>query len=263
MPPDSRKQIKKPKRKIPLILVSNDDGISSPGILLLAAALKPLGKVVIVAPDREQSAASHALTLHKPLRIYEQEKNTFSVSGTPTDCVNLAVNAILKELPDLVVSGVNRGANLGDDLHYSGTVAAAVEGVIFGIPAIAVSQLYGEKMDFSYASEFAAKVARKVLQEGLPPGHFLNINVPNLPKSKIKGYDITTQGKRNYGDVIVEKLDPRGKKYYWIGGNQEEFIDIVGSDCNAVLNSRISITPVRTELTAHEYLDHMRSWEIK
>lgn len=262
MPRDTKTPARKIARRRPLILLSNDDGIAAPGLQMLASALRPIGRVVVVAPDREQSAASHALTLHKPLRIDLYAKDQYAVNGTPTDCITLGINTILKTLPDLVVSGVNRGANLGDDLHYSGTVAAALEGAIFGVPAIAVSQMAGDRMRFDAACAFAARLARIVLREGLPPGVLLNVNVPNLPKGKIRGYECAIQGKRNYGDVIVEKLDPRGKKYYWIGGNLGDFTDIAGSDCNVVQAGKIAVTPVNIALTDHHFLQQLKTWQL-
>lgn len=262
MPRDTKTPVRKIARRRPLILVSNDDGIAAPGLQDLATALRPIGRVVVVAPDREQSAASHALTLHKPLRIDLYAKDRYAVNGTPTDCITLGINTILKTLPDLVVSGINRGANLGDDLHYSGTVAAAVEGAIFGVPAIAVSQMAGDRMRFDAACAFVARLARRVLQEGLPRGVLLNVNVPNCPRSRLRGYEVTIQGKRNYGDVIVEKIDPRGKKYYWIGGNLGEFKNIPGSDCNAMMAHKISVTPVNITMTDHAFVPQLKAWPL-
>ncbi len=246
-----------------LILVSNDDGIYSDGIQLLAHKLKRLAQVVVVAPDREKSAASHSLTLHRPLRIHKIKKNFYAVSGTPTDCITLGVYEILKKKPDLVVSGINRGGNLGDDVHYSGTVSAALEGAIIGIPSIAVSLVSREEgLRFGPATNFAVKLARKVLQTGLPRGVVLNVNVPDLPQHRIKGYLFCKLGKRNYGDIIVEKMDPRGKKYYWIGGDEAGYTNIEGSDCNAILEGKISITPLKVDVTDYPFLEDVRNWKI-
>lgn len=245
-----------------LILVSNDDGVYSDGIRILGKALGQVGKVVIVAPDQERSAASHSLTLHRPLRVKKIEPDIFSVDGTPTDCITLGVNELLPRRPDLIVSGINKGANLGDDVHYSGTVSAALEGAIMGIPSIAVSMMPGEKYHFATAANFIVRLAKKVLKEGLSPGIILNVNVPNLPAGQIKGYRFTKQGKRDYGDIIAERIDPRGKKYYWIGGNMTDFMDIPGSDCNAILANSISITPVKVNLTEHESLETLNQWKL-
>lgn len=194
--------IKSRSKKKPIILVTNDDGIHFEGIQILATALKSLGRVVIVAPDREQSAVSHTLTLYRPLRVHELSKDVYSVDGTPTDCVNLAVNEILRQQPDLVVSGINKGPNLGDDLNYSGTVSAALEGGILGIPSIAVSVSTFEKHRFHPAAQFTKRLAKKILKEGLPDDVILNVNVPNVDEKKIKGYKFTTQGRLDYGNII-------------------------------------------------------------
>ena len=248
-----------------IILVSNDDGIQSTGIQTLAKALKkiPDAKIIVVAPDREKSAASHSLTLHRPLRILSPQKDQYAISGTPTDCITLGIYQILKKKPDLIVSGINHGANLGDDVHYSGTVSAAMEGAINGVPSIAVSLVMkSEKPKFDVAANFAAKLTKAVLKNKLPPGLVLNVNVPELPKNKIKGYVYSKLGKRNYGDIIVENLDPRGKKYYWIGGDQRSYEDIPGSDCNAILEGKIAITPIQADMTNYSFLDKIRSWKI-
>lgn len=251
-------------RTKPLILVSNDDGFRADGILALAEALRRVGRVVIVAPDDEQSASSHSLTLHRPLRVHRQGEGVFSVNGTPTDCITLAVHTILGRRPDLIVSGINRGANLCDDVHYSGTVSAAIEGALMGIPSIAVSLVaYGE--DFPYyatASAFAARLSRRVMKERLPLGFVLNVNVPNLPESKIRGHEFTRLGKRDFGDVIVEKIDPRGRKYYWIAGNDRRFRNVPGSDGNALKARKIAITPLQVDLTHYTLLDSMRGWTL-
>ena len=237
------------------ILISNDDGINSEGLHVLADSLRDLGEIFIVAPDREQSAASHALSLHNPLRIDEISENIFSVDGTPTDCINLAVNGILKDKrPDIVISGINKGENLGDDITYSGTVSAAMEGTLLGIPSIAVSIASRKNFDFDTASYYALIIAKYVIDKSLPPGTLLNVNVPNLPKSKIKGIKVTTQGKRVYGEPIVEKIDPRGRKYYWIGGDELRFLNIKDSDLVAVTQGFVSVTPIKLDLTDSDFL---------
>lgn len=246
----------------PLILVTNDDGFYSDGIRVLAKSLEAVGKVVIIAPDQERSAASHSLTLHRPLRVRKVRSDLYSVDGTPTDCITLGVHEILPRRPKVIVSGINKGANLGDDVHYSGTVSAAIEGGIMGIPSIAISMMPSEKYHFETAAQFAVRLTKKVLQEGLPQGVILNVNVPNVPSKQIKGYCFTKQGKRDYGDIIAERMDPRGNKYYWISGNMFAFKDIEGSDCNAVLANYISITPIRVNLTEHEVLETLSLWKL-
>ena len=233
----------------PLILVCNDDGIGARGILALEKAMKDLGKVVVVAPDRQMSAVSQSITLHRPLRIKKIAENSYTVDGTPTDCVVLAINEILGKKPDLVVSGINHGPNLGEDVHYSGTVSAAYEGGLKGVPSFAVSLVSRECKSFEAAANFSERLARKLLSSGLPKGIILNVNVPDLPEDKISGYAITRQGKRDYGSLIIAKEDPRGEKYYWIGGNDAGYVDIEGSDCNAIKEGKISITPLRIDIT--------------
>ena len=247
-----------------LILVSNDDGISAPGIRILARSLKRIrgARVVVVAPDTEKSAASHALTLHRPLRVKKLSKDFYAVDGTPTDAVMLAVHTILKQKPDLIISGINRGANLGEDVHYSGTVSAAMEGAIMGIPAIAVSVVALHHFRYDVAARFSIKLVRKVLRDGLPLGVVLNVNVPNLSNRKIKGYSVTSLGKHNYGDVNVEKIDPRGRPYYWIGGTPHQFEDRPGSDCDAFLKGRISITPIKADMTDQFFLKKLKKWKL-
>ena len=245
----------------PTILLCNDDGVRSEGIEALAAAMKDVGTVYIVAPDRERSAASHSLTLTHPLRVEKLGPRTYSVDGTPTDCVNLGVNGILKgRKTDLLVSGINKGANLGDDITYSGTVSAAMEGTILGIPSIAVSVVTRSRFRFDVASEFTVNVARKVMQQGLPDDTLLNVNVPNVPKDKIPGVRMTRMGKRVYGDVIVEKRDPRGRKYYWIGGDYLSSEEVPGSDLEAIEDNYISITPIHLDLTNYAALRALRKW---
>lgn len=262
MPFDHRRKFTPSNGKRPVILVTNDDGIHSDGLKALAKALRSIGRVVVVAPTVERSATSHALTLHRPLRVNRVGNDVYSVDGTPTDCVNLGVSEILKGSPSLLFSGINCGANLGDDVHYSGTVAAAMEGGILGIPSVAISLHAHERFMFGGAASFAATLAKKLLKTGLPKGIILNVNVPNRPPKLIKGFQIAFQGKRRYGDIVVEKTDPRGRKYYWIGGDEEGFEDLPGSDCNAVLARYISITPIRADLTAHSFLKTMRQWRL-
>ena len=232
------------------ILVTNDDGIQSEGLLKLARALEGIAEVWVVAPDREQSAVSHALTMGRALRkkrIKDLGPRHFAVNGTPTDCVLLAAHKILSAKPDLLVSGINRGENLGEDISYSGTVSAAIEGTILGIPSFAISLVARRNFDFTHASSFAARLARNLLRHGLPKNTFLNVNVPRGkgPKS----YRITRMGKRVYGDSVQEKVDAWGKKYYIIGGNDPGYADTEDSDFKAIAGNSISITPLHLDWT--------------
>jgi 5'-nucleotidase len=246
-------------RAPPFILVSNDDGIHSEGLRALADSLATLGEVLIVAPDREQSAASHALTLHRPLRLNELGPNRYAVDGTPTDCVNLAVS-VAPRRPTLVVSGINNGANLGDDVTYSGTVSAAMEGTLLGIPSIAVSLIGRRDFTFDVAAACAQRLAAWVLTHGLPPDTLLNVNVPPATNGVgPRGIAITRMGRRRYGDAVVEKVDPRGRKYYWIGGEELEFVDEEGTDFHAVRNGFISITPIHLDLTNYNSFEALRA----
>ena len=244
------------------ILISNDDGINSEGIKALAKAMKPLGEVYVVAPDRERSASSHSLTLYHPLRVEEVAKNWYSVDGTPTDCVNLAINGILKMRPDLVVAGINKGPNMGDDITYSGTVSVAMEGTLLGVPSIALSVNAKKDFNFKPAADFANRLAKFVLEKGLHKDTLLNVNVPNLDGDDIKGYRMTKQGKRVYGDAVVEKVDPRGRKYYWIGGDDLGFAHMKDSDFEAVSEDYISITPIHLDLTNHASFREMKDWKF-
>jgi len=245
-----------------LILVSNDDGIYAAGVRALAAALASVGEVWVVAPDREQSAASHSLTLNRPLRVEERGERRLAVDGTPTDCINLAVNGLLSRRPALVVSGINHGGNLGDDVTYSGTVSAAMEGTLLGIPSFAVSQLLAEGVGFGAAATFAARLARAILDRGLPPETLLNVNVPARPDGELQGYAVTRQGKRRYGDAVVEKTDPRGRKYYWIGGDGAGFVPDTGTDFDAVERGCISITPLHLDLTHRKSIEFLENFKI-
>ncbi|MEZ4599439.1 MAG: 5'/3'-nucleotidase SurE [Syntrophotaleaceae bacterium] len=245
-----------------LILVTNDDGIHAPGLAALAGALADIGRVIVVAPDRERSAASHSLTLHSPLRAEEIRPDTFIVDGTPTDCVNLGIHGLLDKRPDLVVSGINRGANLGDDITYSGTVSAAMEALLMGVPAFAISRAAagGLEEDYREAARFAVVLARMVLDHGLPDDTFLNVNVPPGPP---RGVKMTRQGKRRYEDLVVEKLDPRGRKYYWIGGGASQFEMMEGSDFLAIEKGYISVTPLHFDLTNYRSFDALAGWDSK
>ncbi|MCL4244399.1 MAG: 5'/3'-nucleotidase SurE [Candidatus Dadabacteria bacterium] len=243
----------------PTILISNDDGINSEGLHKLHETLGDLGEVFVVAPDRDQSAVSHSLSLYRPLRIEQISDNVYTVDGTPTDCVNIAVNGILKDRKiDIVVSGINKGENLGDDITYSGTVSAAMEGALLGVPSIAVSLATKVDFNFEAAAYYSKLIAEYVLRSNLPPATILNVNVPHMPKGDIRGILVTRQGKRVYGEPIVEKVDPRGKKYYWIGGYELGSLDIENSDIAAVKSGYVSVTPISLDLTDYGFLDKLR-----
>ena len=246
----------------PRILVSNDDGYMADGLRSLAAALEPLGEVWVVAPETEQSAASHAISIHRPLRIRQVRPRWYAVDGTPTDCSYVAVNHLLKDRrPALMVSGINHGPNLADDVTYSGTVAAAIEASLLGIPAIAVSLAMRQDFDFGPAARFAHSLAQATLRSHPPANLLLNVNVPGGVEPR--GYAVTRLGKHTYGFEVLEKVDPRGRKYYWIGGNEYQHEDIAGSDCNAVLrDGLVSVTPLQLELTADALLPVIASWTV-
>jgi len=246
-----------------IILVSNDDGISSEGITALEKSLADVGETYTVAPDREQNAMSHALTLHRPLRVHELGPKRLAVDGTPTDCVKLALTGLLPFRPDIVVSGINKGPNLGDDVIYSGTVSAAVESALLGVPAIAISLATFENPRFEAAAEFAAALLAHISRGTIPPETLLNVNVPPLPKEQIKGWRLTRQGKRHYSENIVERLDPRGRKYYWIGGDELGFTREDGTDGVAIEEGYISVTPLQVDLTNHKFLLEQRAPDFK
>ncbi|MBN2808370.1 MAG: 5'/3'-nucleotidase SurE [Deltaproteobacteria bacterium] len=244
------------------ILLCNDDGFDAVGIKELEAGLAGLGELTVVAPDREQSASGHSLTLQHPLRIDERSPCHYAVDGTPTDCVFLGINHIMKaHRPDLVVSGINRGGNLGDDITYSGTVAAAFEATLLGVPALAVSLEITREHHFATASRAAREVALKVFAHGLPAATLLNVNVPDLPWEKLAGFRITRQGKRSYSDVVRENVDPRGRHYYWIGGEVLPGEDLDGTDAALVRSGFVSITPIQLDLTNHRALELLGNWE--
>ena len=245
------------------ILVSNDDGIGAPGLRALAEALGTLGEVTVVAPDRERSAAGHSLTLHRPLRASRLDRNWYSVDGTPTDAVALALKGLLAHPPDLVVAGINEGANLGDDVTYSGTVAAAAEATLDGRPAIAVSLATGgDGRHLETAAHYAVVLAAEVARRGLPAGTLLNVNVPNLPRGDVRGVIFTRQARRRYSETIVEKVDPRGKTYYWIGGGPPDWEAGEGTDYHAVRSGAVSVTPLHLDLTHYGALEVLRAWDL-
>jgi 5'-nucleotidase len=247
---------------MPRILVTNDDGIHSEGIVALADSLSAIGDVTTVAPAHEMSAASHSLTLSRPLRIDKIDPHHYSVDGTPTDCVALAMNIIMAgAAPDIVVSGINKGGNLGDDVTYSGTVAGALEASIYGLPGLAISLVQRTDFDFRPAAEFATELARRVLTDGLPPGTLLNVNVPPGP---IRGVRITRQGNKIVKPTIIEGTDPRQRKYYWIGEESVTWNDEDGTDYHALRQGLVSMTPLRNDLTDFRALAEIqaRDWDV-
>lgn len=243
------------------ILVTNDDGISSPGITALAKALATIGEVWVVAPDRERTAVAHAVTLHKPLRLHQLGARTYAVNGTPVDCVNLALLKVMPKPPALVVSGINKGVNLGDDVMYSGTVSAAMEGTILGVPSVAVSQEGPDPFRFDVGASYAVRVVRLVLAQGLPEETLLNVNIPHRPRRDISGVRVTCLSRRRFHNPIIEKLDPHGRKYFWIAGERISWSRSKDADHEAIEEGFVSITPIRLDCTHHGVLDRLRAWE--
>ena len=241
------------------ILITNDDGIHSRGLEMLEKTLSEIGDVFVVAPASEMSGASHSLTLARPLRIRQIDDRHWTVDGTPTDCVTLALHRILNEdqLPHVCVSGINHGGNLGDDATYSGTVAGALEATILGVPGIAISLVARENFEFTEAARFALLAVRKILSEGLPEGTLLNVNVP---LGEIKGIKVTRQGIKNARPVITEHIDPRGKPYFWIGEQYFRSNAEDGTDYRAIEDGYISVTPLKSDMTDHGALTAIDSW---
>jgi 5'-nucleotidase len=244
----------------PLILVTNDDGVHAPGIHALATALRDAGEVWVVAPDREASASSQSLTLKHPLRAEKVEPRVFAVDGTPADCVNLAIVKLLPRRPTVVVSGINRGGNLGDDVFYSGTVGAAREATFFGVHAIAVSLAARADLDYGPAASFARRLVALVLERGLPERTLLNVNVPPGTPT---GAAVTVQGRRAHEGTILEGLDPRHRTYYWIEEGRDQWESDEMSDIFAVRSGLVSVTPLQTDTTAHRALAPLRDWEAE
>jgi len=242
------------------ILITNDDGIHSEGIKALEDALKVIGDVYVVAPESEMSGASHSLTLSRPLRIRQIDERHWTVDGTPTDCVTFALNRILPpdELPHICASGINHGANLGDDATYSGTVAGAMESTILGVPGIAFSLVANRAQDFTESAKIARLLTEKAIKEGLPKGTLLNVNVP---KGVPKAIHITKQGLKDARPIISEHTDPRGKFYYWIGEERNGFHAEGGTDFEAIDEGYVSVTPMRSDLTNHQAIELLKSWE--
>ncbi|HEY6057922.1 MAG TPA: 5'/3'-nucleotidase SurE, partial [Candidatus Limnocylindrales bacterium] len=248
----------------PRILITNDDGIESRGLLALKEALDPIGETFVVAPETNQSAVGHTKTLMRPLRVRERRlgdgSTGLSVDGSPTDAVSLAFLGYFGHGFDLVASGINYGANLGDDITYSGTVSAAMEGVINSCPSFAISQEYYEHPDFSLAVLAAAIVARNILEHGLSRGELVNVNVPACRLEECGGIEITRLGKRVYQDQLIQRVDPRGIPYYWIGGPPPSGLAVPGTDFHAVVNRRIAVTPIHLDLTGRRLLRRLRTW---
>lgn len=245
------------------ILLSNDDGIFAEGLLALKREIEKIADVYVVAPEKERSASSHALTLHKPLRLNEEYINGdffgYSCSGTPADCVVLGVSNIIKK-PDLVISGINRGGNLGCDVTYSGTVSAAMEAAILKIPSFSISVASQKVKDYSFAAKFASLLAKKMISIKLPPLTFLNVNIPNVSPHKIKGVEITCQSKLAYQGKVERRFDLRGKPYYWIGGSHAKCEDEEGTDISAIRNNKISITPIHLDLTNYAVMNKLKKY---
>ena len=251
------------------ILVTNDDGINASGIISLVSEFTPIAKVTVVAPDRERSATGHAITFHKPLRAEEVQLDVegggraWAVNGTPSDCVKLAIKALLPEPPDLIVSGINRGPNLATDVLYSGTVSAAIEGILFGIPSIAVSLAAFTECSFATAAHITRTLIHQIGGRSLPPHTLLNVNIPPLPLHKLRGIKISRLGFREYKNIFEERRDPRGQIYYWLGGQvvdcDEESVEV---DIGAVKKGYVSITPVHFDLTNYELLEEVKTWDL-
>ncbi|HEY3314122.1 MAG TPA: 5'/3'-nucleotidase SurE [Bacillota bacterium] len=253
-----------------IVLLTNDDGIRADGIQALKVAFEavPGSEVYVVAPDRERSASGHAITIHHPLQVEEVQLEgktpgrAFAVSGTPADCVKLGVKAILPEAPGIIVSGINRGPNLGTDVFYSGTVSAALEGVILGIPSIAVSMTAFEYLDYTVAANFAVHVAGEVVRRGLPERTLLNINVPPLSPEEIAGVALTRLGERPYENIFERRFDPRGKLYYWLVVEDLALAGGADTDVGAIRDNLISVTPIHLDLTNHDVMETLSRWSL-
>ncbi|HHQ41267.1 MAG TPA: 5'/3'-nucleotidase SurE [Chromatiales bacterium] len=242
------------------ILVSNDDGYAAPGIRVLAEALRRIAEVTVVAPDRDRSGASNSLTLDDPIRAEVMDDGVIRVQGTPTDCVHLAITGLLEHEPDMVVSGINAGANLGDDVLYSGTVAAAMEGRFLGRPAIAVSVVSPRPRHYETAAEVAVRLVRQVLEDPVPADTILNVNVPDVPLAELRGFEATRLGHRHRSEPVVRDTDPRGRPIYWVGPPGGEQDAGPGTDFHAIRQGRVSITPIQVDLTRYSALETVARW---
>jgi 5'-nucleotidase len=252
------------------ILLTNDDGIQAPGLLALLETLRPVARLSVFAPDHNWSAAGHTKTMHKPLRVARYplldaeggDVEAYTSTGAPSDCVALALLGLLPDRPDIVVSGINQGANLGHDVTYSGTVAAAMEAAIFGLPAVAISLDSYESQEYGLAARVAAGIVARVQEKGLPPGVLLNVNVPPVSAAELAGVAVTRLGRRVYRDVLVERRDPRQRPYYWIGGEPPSGHLDEGTDIWAVAEGYVSVTPIHLDMTAHEMIPHLEGWNL-
>lgn len=250
------------KKRKTRVLLTNDDGVEAGGLEALRTAMQGLGvEVIVVAPHENQSATSHSLTLSKPLKVHEISEDVHSVEGTPTDCVMLAVRHLLDPRPDLIVSGINHGPNMGEDVSYSGTVAAAIEGTMLGILSMAVSLADWKPLDFTVAGEVAAGMARMILQNGLPEDTYLNVNVPDLHREDITGVEITRLGKRIYNDAVEVKTDEKGNSLLWIGGQQPSWKTDEQTDFWAIESGKISVTPLHLDVTNYRAMEKLREWD--
>ncbi|OAI06626.1 5'/3'-nucleotidase SurE [Methylomonas methanica] len=242
------------------ILISNDDGYLALGINTLAEALRLYADVSVVAPDKNRSAASNSLTLDMPLRVTQCDNGFVRVDGTPTDCVHLAITGLLAQEPDMVFAGINHGANLGDDVLYSGTVAAATEGRFLGLPAVAISLASSDPKHFETAAHVAVTLMQKILAQPLPEDTLLNVNVPDLPIAELKGYQSTRLGQRHKAEAVIRSQDPRGHIIYWVGPPGSEQDAGPGTDFDAIRNGYVSVTPLQLDLTRYERLEGLRDW---
>jgi len=249
------------------ILLTNDDGIYADGLFALYKQLRTLGEVTVVAPMTEQSATGHGITLASPLRMKKVHREKgfvgYAVTGTPADCVKFALRVLMPKMPDMVVSGINQGPNVGLSVIYSGTVSAAVEGTIIGVPSIAVSLTSHEATDFGFAAKFAKKLARTVHQKKLPPGVLLNVNIPPVPEDEIRGVRITKQGKSRVAEVLHKRVDPNERTYYWLSGELVEVEDTKESDLSVIKKNMVSITPLHYDLTDYEFMKKLSGWKIE
>ncbi|WP_337865142.1 5'/3'-nucleotidase SurE [Ignavibacterium sp.] len=249
------------------ILVSNDDGIDSAGILALVKSLREIADVTVVAPHQEQSAIGHAITMQTPLRVFEYHKDGkffgYAIDGTPADCVKIGIRNIMSEPPDLMVSGINHGSNTAINIIYSGTVSAAREAAIMDVPSIAISVTSHSVMDFSFAAKVAKLLALEVNKRGLPKGTMINVNVPNLPEEQIAGILVTNQGKSKWDDVYEKRVDPYGRNYYWLTGNLVEVDHSLEFDQAAIRNNYVSVTPIHFDLTDYKTFEEMKKWKIE
>lgn len=251
----------------PFLLLTNDDGIGAPGLLALSDELQKVGDTVIVAPSSERSAVGHAITLSDPLRVWPFHRNGafygYAVNGTPADCVKIAYWAILDRKPDVVISGINLGSNTGINTIYSGTVSAATEGAILGIPSFAVSLTTFQNPDFHYSAKFAGKMTRHLLEKGLPPGIYLNVNVPACPENEIQGVSVTRQGLALFEEKFDKRIDPHGRIYYWLTGQKIDKEKAIEVDDGAIQAKMVSVTPVQYDLTKYDFLETLKGWKLE